>query len=655
VRLRFSINNQQSTIKNHNSLSHCLPCFLPCVPPCPLWLNPLLTPKRETAAAPQKPGLFASSEKRIPIVCLVLAVVTLAIYNPVNRHPFVNYDDDRYVTENPHVRQGLTANTITWALTSTEQANWHPLTWMSHALDVSLFRLNPAGHHFTSVLIHAINVVLLFLLLMWSTNRLWPSVFVAALFAVHPINVESVAWVAERKNVLCTMLFLLTLMAYGWYVRKPSWKRYLAVFALFSCSLASKPMAITLPFVLLLIDYWSFCRVNPTSGPQPWSRLIIEKIPFFGLSAASAWITMQAQQAGGAVRSTEQFSLGVRFANAIYAYAMYLWKLVWPAHLAPLYPHPGGSLAAWQVTVAAVALIAITAVTVKFRARRYLLVGWLWFLGTLVPVIGLVQVGDAAMADRYAYIPQIGIFMMIAFGAADLAPSRKASLWLPVPAAAILIALAFATHRQIDYWQTNRTLWSHALEVTQSNFIAEDNLGGALILEGKEEEAHPHFEAAARINPRDPMSHSNLGTYDQTHNQLREAIEQYQAAISLTSDPGLLAQTYSNLGAAQRSMGEDDAAEQSFEQSLRLNPNQFNAWLGEGLLARNAGKFNDAIQDFSRSIELQPTPQAYLELGRTLAQSGRTAEALDAYQQALKLSPDFTEAQQAADELRHRE
>jgi Flp pilus assembly protein TadD len=610
-----------------------------------------LPPKRQVS-------LFASPEKRNPVVCLLLAVVTLALYNPVNRHPFVNYDDDRYVTENPHVRQGLTADTFVWALTSTEVANWHPLTWMSHALDYSLFRLNPAGHHFTSVLLHAINVILLFLLLAWATGRAGPSLFVAALFAVHPMNVESVAWIAERKNVLCALFFFLALWAYGWYVRQPNWKRYLAVAALFVAALAAKAMVITLPFVLLLLDDWPLHRVaarDRESGQIPtfsWSRLVLEKLPLLALSAVSAVVAMRAQQASGAVRSTTQFSFGVRLADAIYAYAMYLWKMVWPARLAPLYPHPGDSLAAWQVATAALILIAITAFVMRFRNHRYLLVGWFWFLGTLVPVIGFVQIGDAAMADRYAYIPLIGIFVMIAFGIADWAEQRKPGWWPAIPALAVILALALTTHRQIGYWQSSYDLWVHALAVTQNNFIAEDNLGGALLLEGKEEEAHPHFEAAARINPRDPMSRSNLGTYFQTHNQLREAVTEYEAAIALTSDPGLLAGTYVNLGAAQRALGEDDAAREDLQQSLRLNPNQFNAWLGLGLLARQQGNLEESLSDLSRAVELHPTPQGYLELGRTLAQAGRSPEALNAYQQALRLSPELAEAQQAADALR---
>jgi Tfp pilus assembly protein PilF len=414
-------------------------------------------------------------------------------------------------------------------------------------------------------------------------------------------------------------------------------------------------MVITLPFVLLLLDYWPLKRVmtagSEETGTYSWPRLVLEKIPLFALSAASAVITMQAQQAGGAIRTTAEFSFGVRVANAIYAYAMYLWKMVWPAKLAPLYPHPGDSLTTWRVMLAAVLLIAITAIALRFRTRRYLIVGWLWFLGMLVPVIGLVQVGDAAMADRYAYIPLIGIFVMIAFGIADWAEQKRVGLWLIVPAAVVLVLLAVATHRQINFWQSNYTLWSHALAVTENNFIAEDNLGGALILEDKEEEAHPHFEAAARINPKDAMSRSNLGTYLQTHNQMREAIAQYEAAVDLTSDPSLLAQTYANMGAARRALGDDEQAHKNFEESLRYNPNQFNAWLGLGLLAEKQGKLDEAITDLSRSAEVQPTAQAFFELGRMLAQTGHIPEAVDAYQRALKISPDLTEAQKAIDAL----
>lgn len=599
------------------------------------------------------------------MICLLLAVGTLAVYNPVNRHPFVNYDDDRYVTENAHVRNGLTWETVNWALTSTEQANWHPLTWMSHALDFSLFRVNPAGHHFTSVLLHAMNAMLLFLLLALATRRIGPSLLVAALFAVHPINVESVAWIAERKNVLSTTFFLLTLGAYGWYARRPDWQRYLAVFGLFACGLASKPMVITLPFVLLLLDYWPLRRAGAVAErnaspsvpagarTNKFSRLVAEKIPLLALSFLSAVITMKAQEAGGALRSALQVSYATRLGTAIYAYGMYLWKMAWPARLAPLYPHPGDSLAAWRVGLASLVLIGVTLGVLKLRAKRYLLVGWLWFLGMLVPVIGLVQIGDAAMADRYAYLPLIGIFVMIAFGVAELARTKKrGAAWLALPAVAWLLALGVLTERQINYWRSSEELWSHTLAVTENNFIAEDNLGGALVLLGREEEAYPHFEEAARINPKDAMSRSNLGTYHQMHARMPEAIADYEAAISLTSDKGLLANAYANLGAAQRTMGENEEARQSFEQALHFNSNQFNAWLGLGSMALQRGKIEEAITDLSRAVELRPTGEGYVRLGRALQQATRPAEAKAAYEAALRLQPDMAEAQKALEAMR---
>jgi Flp pilus assembly protein TadD len=603
-------------------------------------------------------GPFSSPEKRNVILCLLLVAATLAIYNPVNRHPFVNYDDDRYVTENPHIRNGLSWDTITWAFVATEQGNWHPFTWLSHALDYQLFQQNPTGHHFTSLLIHAANAVLLFLLLMYATGRLGPSLFVAALFALHPINVESVAWVAERKNVLCTFFFFATLAAYCWYARKPDWRRYLAFAGLFALGLMSKPMVITLPFVLLVMDYWPLNRIQGSpSGklgiPQaPLSKLVIEKLPLLALSAASAVITMQAQRAGGAVRSSAQFSLGVRLENAVVAYATYLWKMIWPTHLAPLYPHPGESLAAWRIVISALVLLTVTAVVLRFRSRRYLLAGWLWFLGTLVPVIGLVQVGDQAMADRYAYIPLIGSFVMIAWGAADLADSLEIGFsGRLIPAVCVLLAFSFVTNRQLSYWSSNYDLWTHALAVTDRNFVAQNNLGGALLLLGRPDEAYSHFQAASEINPNDPMSHSNLGAYLQEHGKLPEAMQQYDRTISLTSDAGLLAATYANLGSAYRKLGEDEKARASYDQALRLNPLQSNAYLGLGQLLEKQNQTDDAIHNYSKSVELRPTDTGFMFLGHALESAGRRAEALAAYQSALKMSPEMPEAQHAVDAL----
>ncbi len=604
-------------------------------------------------------GLFGAPEKSTPVVCLLLTVITLALYNPVNRYPFVNYDDDRYVTANPHVREGLTWNTFTWALTSTEQANWHPLTWTSHALDWSLFRSNPTGHHFTSILLHTLNAILLFILLLRTTRRVAASFFVAGVFAVHPINVESVAWIAERKNVLCTTFFLLVLLAYAWYARTPDWKRYLCVAGMFGAGLAAKPMVITLPFVLLLWDYWPLERTGePRSAAtnrlpsQSWPRLFLEKVPLLVFSAVGAVITVRAQQIGGAMRSSTQFPLIVRLENATCSYAMYLWNILCPTHLAPMYPHPGNSLPGWQVALSAFVLIGITIVIFQLRSRRYLLVGWLWFLGTLVPMIGLVQVGEAAMADRYAYIPVIGILLLVAFGLTDLATAKQAGVaWQWGFTAALLIAFAAFTHRQIGYWDNSYDLWTHTLEVTRNNFVAEDNLGGALLDEGKPDEAFPHFEAAARINPSDAMSRTNLGVYLQSHGRINEAIAQYESVITMASDPGLLAQAHANLGAAQRTLGQDEAAHHSFDEALRLNPDQSTAWLGMGLLAQKQGDIGEAVRDLSRSAELHPSAATFLRLGRVLEEADRPTEALAAYEAAVKLDPGIAEAQQAINTL----
>ena len=583
-------------------------------------------------------------------------LATLAVYNPVNRHGFVNYDDDRYVTENAHIRAGLSSDTIDWAFTSTEQANWHPLTWLSHALDYQLFHLNAAGHHFSSLLIHALNAALLFLLLVWATGRIGTSLLVAGLFALHPINVESVAWVAERKSVLSTFFFLASIGAYGWYAVRPNLQRYVTVATLFALALMAKPMVITLPFVLLLLDYWPLGRIQGSSAapaPQkPMFGLFLEKVPLLLLSAGSALITMRAQQAGGSIRSMLQVSPGVRIENALVAYALYLWKMAWPARLAPLYPHPGDSLAAWQVILAGVILAGISAVVFVFRSNRYLLVGWLWFLGTLIPVIGLVQVGDAAMADRYAYIPLIGIFVMMVWGLADLADAQKLGLASRmIPAACVLLLLAFATRQQLSYWASSYDLWSHTVAVTAPNFIAQDNLGGALLLMGEPDQAYPHFQAAAEINAHDPMSHSNIGAYLQEHGHLKEAVAQYKIAVGLTSDLGLLATTYANLGSAYRDLGDDGRALRSYDQALRLNANQFNAFLGLGVLLEKQGKLDDAIFNYSRAVEIAPNAPGYALLGHALQLAGRREEAVAAYRAALAISPDLKEAGDAVKAL----
>ena len=603
-------------------------------------------------------SLFSSPRKRSVVASLLLVAAVLVVYNPVARHPFVNFDDDRYVTNNSHIRSGLSWLTVHWAFTTYDQANWHPLTWLSHALDYQLFHLNPAGHHYVNVLLQALNAVLLFLVLQSATSFTWRSLTVAALFALHPVNVESVAWVAERKTLLSMTFFLLALWAYGLYARKPRAAPYALTFLLFACGLMAKPMVITFPFVLLLWDHWPLGRLwrEEVAGSHSLAWLVLEKVPLLALSAGSAAITMKAQHAGGAVRSVVEYPLLLRLENAIVAYARYVGKAWWPSPLAPMYPH-AESIPLWLVAACCVFLLAVTAFVLAERRRRYLAVGWFWFLGTLVPMIGLVQVGVAALADRYAYLPFVGLFVMICWGAPDLVeylaaekahPSKN---WLVAPAAAALIVLALLTRHQLNYWNDNVELWTHTLAVTENNFVAEDNLGGALVLEGRFQEAMPHFAAAAKINRDDPVANLNLATHLQEEGHLEQAVARYQVVLRMTSDPVLRANTLSNLGAAYRSLGDSARAKESYEAALRLVPETPHAYVGLGLLAEKAGDFNQAATDYARAMALQPTDVGYVLLSQALRRAGHEAEAQAAYEDAKRLSSNINQTQEAANRL----
>ena len=614
--------------------------------------------KQKAAIEPKSQDFFGSPEKLSRVLCLFLIAATLVVYNRVNQNSFVNFDDDRYITENAHVRAGLTWGTIRWAFSSLEQANWHPLTWLSHALDCQLFRLNPDGHHYVNLLLHAVNAMLLFLILQRATGFTWRSFAVAALFALHPINVESVAWASERKNVLSMLFFLLALGAYGWYVRKPELRRYLVLAALFALGLMAKPQVITFPLVLLLWDYWPLGRVGSTHefsnkvAQRGFSSLVIEKLPLFALSAASAIITMKAQSAGGAVRSEIEYPFAVRFGNALLAYARYLGKAVWPSHLAAMYPHPGESLQAWQAVAAALLLGFISAGVWAARRRRYLLVGWLWFLGTLVPMIGLVQVGGQSMADRYAYLPLIGLFVMIAWGVADWAQHKHLpTRWLGIPTVLVLLIFSLLTHRQLAYWHDSITLWSHALEVTSRNFVAEDSLGGALVNEGQYEQAIPHFRSAVEINAHDPLGHLNICAYEQQHENFMQAIEHCRMVLRFTRDTGLQANAYTNLGGAYRKIGDPSHAKASYEAALGLAPQNSTALMGMGLLAQSRGDFTEVIREYSQTVTAQPSDVAYLLLARVLEQIGRVKEARAARDEAGRISSDISQAEQNVDRL----
>ncbi len=607
----------------------------------------------------------ASEAKKTFVLGVLLVILTLAVYFPVSSHPFVNYDDGFYVISNDHVKHGLDWETVDWALTTYDQANWHPLTWLSHALDWQLFGPNPAGHHVTNLLLHMANVLLLFWVMRQATGFLGRSFMVAVLFALHPINVESVAWIAERKNLLSMLFFLLALEAYRRYVRDPRAGRYAVVAVCYALGLMAKPQVITLPFVLLLWDYWPLQKLivtgeRPISAPavaagmtaRNFSVLLKEKLPLFALCAASAVITFTAQRAGGAMNDVYHQPFSIRVENAIVSYVRYLGKAFWPSHLAPLYPHPGNSLRIWQAVAALVLLAAITTLVAWHRRRRYLVVGWLWFLGTLVPMIGLVQVGGQAMADRYAYLPFIGLFIMVCWGIADWAQQRRIpTLWLAGASAAVLLALAVVAHRQLDYWGDNVTLWSHTLQVTLPNYIAEDNLAQLLMDQGQTEQAMQHFRAAAAIYPGDTTSNTQIAMYEQRSGRLPEVVEQYDKLIKMTSDPVQRAEMFTNQGYAYGGLKDYARARESFQAAVDLNPNQARAWMGLGVVAQRAGDLNHAIDDYEHSIKAHPTDVAYVLLARALEQNGRNGEAQTALQTAKLLSADFERAQRVATDL----
>jgi tetratricopeptide (TPR) repeat protein len=611
--------------------------------------------------------LLLSVQKRTLLLCLLLTAAVLVSYSPVTHNGFLNYDDDQYITNNPHVRAGPTWATVKWAFTTYDQANWHPLTWLSHALDCQLFGLNPAGHHYVNVLLHAANAVLLFLLLQSATGFRWRSLMVAALFALHPVNVESVAWAAERKNVLSMLFFLLALYAYVWYARRPELRRYAVVACCFALGLLCKPQVITFPFLLCLLDYWPLCRIGAPAvageavqgGNVPrlssgW--LVLEKLPLLLLSAASAVVTMKAQKAGGAVQSLFQYSLLLRLETAVISYVGYLGKAFWPVKLVALYPHPTRLYPAWQVGAAVLVLILVTASVLRARGQKYLAVGWFWFLGSLLPMIGLVQVGAQAMADRYAYIPFVGLFLMVTWLAADWAKAHQLSArWLAIPAISYLLVLGTLTYRQVGYWHDIPSFWTRTLVLTENNYVAHDTLGEFLASQGRTEEAAAHFRAALAIRPDDLPANLNLGTYEHGRGNLPAAIDRYQMVALHAGDVGLRATAYGNLGSAYRQMGESMKAKQCYEISLRLAPDRpmamAMAMIGLGLIAQKDGDLPEAIRQYSRAMAVQPTDVGYLLLARALQQQGRSDEAKAIFERVARFSPNLAEAQKTAESL----
>lgn len=621
--------------------------------------------------------LFLAREKQITVLCLVLILFTLAFYNPVVRNEFINSNDDNvYITDNAHVRAGLTWETVKWSFTNFDAANWHPLTWLSHAFDVQLFGLNPVGPHYVNVLFHAANAILLFLLLLSATGFPWRSFVVAALFALHPINVESVAWASERKNVLSMFFLLLTIVAYDWYVRHESTRRYFLVAVLFALGLMAKPEIITLPFLLLLWDYWPLRRLRNGSGPNPtpasglralsnapvkssaativstqrsFTFLCIEKLPLLALSVASGVLTWMAQSAGGAFR---QASFQVRIGNAIVAYSRYLLEAFWPTHLAGVYPYLGRFLPTWQIFASSIMLLLLTAASLRSSKRPYLAVGWFWFLGTLVPVIGLVQVGVQAMADRYAYLPFVGIFLCVVWGVADLAESRAIpQVWLGCAAGVVLLLLGTLTARQVTYWHDGETFWRHAVNATHSNYVAHDRLALTLASEGKLDESISEFRAAQALHAYSPERMIEIGEFEQSRGRIKEAVQEYAAALNDAADPKIRATALSQMGLALTQMGEIDGAKKSYAYALRENPENMLALLGSGLLAERNGDNAGSVTQISRAVSIQPSDIGYLLLANALRRAGRLPEAEAAAARARAISKDIEKAEESSRQI----
>ena len=606
---------------------------------------------------------------RSRIVSVLLALITLLVYLPVRHHEFLNFDDGKYVSENPIVQAGLTWAGVKWAFTTWHMANWHPLTWLSHMLDCQLFGSNAGGHHLVNVFFHAINAVLLFLLLLRMTHALWQSAFVAAVFAWHPLRVESVAWVAERKDLLSAFFGLLTLMAYVRYagkskvrnqttdfeplasrLRPPASGSYWLALGLFALGLMAKPMLVTLPFVLLLLDYWPLNRVPGFEfRVSSWRGLVLEKWPFFALAAASCVVTFIAQQSGGSVAPLERDPMGLRLENVVVSYAMYLFKTVCPVNLAVIYPLP--EEIPWAQTLAATVILGLISWRV-WRGRRdkpYLLTGWLWFLGMLVPVIGLVQVGFQSMADRYTYLPLIGVLIGVTFGVGDWVVKRRFKAAILILVAGIVLGgCLFATARQLRFWQDSETLFAHALAVTQGNHVAHNDLGMALLQKGQVDEAIAHFQKAVEIRADYVRALHNLGAALMQRGRVDEAIAPLQKALEL--EPKYAAAHYT-FGTALLKKGRVEEAIAHYQAALEDQPQNVGiannlAWVlatSPTAPLRNGAKAVELAEQADRLSDSK-NPGVIGTLAAAYAEAGRFPEAIAAAERALHLAATQNDA-----------
>ena len=624
------------------------------------------------------------NQKKLLII-FILILLTLVVYWQVKDFNFAGYDDELYITENLHVQSGLTIESVKWAFTTYHAGNWHPVTWLSHMLDIELYGLNPMGHHWTNLQFHIANTLLLFFILFKMTGALWRSAFVAALFALHPLHVESVAWVAERKDVLSTFFGMLTISAYIMYVKKRNLLRYSLVFILLSLGLMAKPMLVTMPFVLLLLDFWPLDRLKyysryQSSGFQSLnlSRLIYEKTPLFIPVAISSVLTILAQKDAGALYTFEALPITNRIANAFVSYAGYIIKTIWPQNLAVFYPHPFGGVLLWYVFLAALAIAAISFFSIRlFKKYPYITFGWFWYLGTLIPVIGLIQVGAQSMADRYTYIPLIGLFIIVAWGISDLLKKWHSNKIILAVFAIILIS-AFSTQSyfQIKHWENSTSLFEHAVKVTNHNWLAYNNLGLALMRKGKSndavfyfkktleirpdflktldnlgialcrlkkfEEALFYYSKALKIDPKQAGIHNNTANVLTALGKPEEAIKHYKTAILI--DPGF-AEAYYNLANVLATQEKLDKAILYYELAIKKDFGHSNAHYNLGCILLKKKAYKKALAHFTEVIKIKPDyKQAYNQIGIILLQRGKIKKAEKFFSKAVQIDSGYKDA-----------
>jgi tetratricopeptide (TPR) repeat protein len=596
-------------------------------------------------------SIFAIDRKIV--ICLILVLSIFAVYGNVRHYGFINYDDIGYVVRNDHVKSGLTIKGLIWSFQTSYFCNWHPLTWISHMVDVEFYGMVAGGHHLTNVFFHIANTLLLFILLSRMTAALWPSAFVATLFALHPLHVESVAWVAERKDVLSTFFGLLSLISYVQYTQQRSRRGYMLALLFFILGLMAKPMLVSLPFLLLLLDYWPLERVEfhgrfhlqPSGGVAGIYFLVVEKLPFFVFTAASCIVTYYAQQSGGAVMPIDAHPMGIRVASAVVSYVAYIGKMFWPVNLAILYPL-SDSFTVWQVGAAAALLLGVSlGVLTQIRQRPYLAVGWFWYVGTLVPVIGLVQVGSQAMADRYTYIPLIGLFVMIAWGAPEVFGRwRLKPVFLTCSAGIAILTLMILTHGQIRHWSNSVKLFEHAARATGYTWVAHYNLANALKDQGRIDEALEHYHLALQKEPRKPENiYNSIALVLGAVGRYEEAIENYAEALRINPD---FADAHINLGVILARQGKKADAIYHYSEALRIDPNldkaHFN--LGNALLAES--RIDEAIISFSKALRINPLfAEAYNSMGMALMQKGEIEKAILNYRKAANIKPAYLDTQ----------